>query len=77
MRDNLFRASVLIFLAVIAVGVFLHSENGHYQFIKSESHSVILDTRTGEFWVDGMEHIDSRRHLVETIQPTVTEAKRP
>lgn len=66
MRDHLFQASVLILLAVLAVGVFLHAENGHYQFATSNPYRIVLNTRTGEYWTNRGTHVRPTERAVQT-----------
>jgi hypothetical protein len=69
MRSWAFQASVLLLLAAIAIGVWLHASNGRYQFVKTEANEIVIDTRTGEYWVDANLHINPRTHQVETTAP--------
>jgi hypothetical protein len=76
--DNIFRVVLLACAVAITVALFLLSENGRYQFVKSGSSDVIIDTRTGEYWMDaGTVHIDARHNHVDSIGgPSVTESKK-
>lgn len=77
MREWAYRITVVALLSLIALALYLHAENGRYQFIKTDSNEIVIDTRTGEYWVDATTHIDPRGHRVTQTNPAISEQKRP
>lgn len=76
MKEWAFRVTVLALLGFIAFAIYLHGQNGRYQYVRAEEgHGIVIDTRTGEYWTDTMVHIDSRGRRVEQLHPAVTEMK--
>ena len=52
MNHNL-EYTIMIFLAVLLIILFLWSENGRYQAEIGATGALIIDTRTGDSWTPG------------------------
>ena len=71
MKEWIFQVTVVVLLGFIGFALYLHAENGRYQFIKTDASAIVLDTRTGEYWVDASMHINPRTHQVDGTSPMV------
>lgn len=70
MMDKVFKMGVLVSLFAVAAALFESSQNGRYQYSRSDVH-VVIDTRTGEFWTEDGTHFIPRAAQITVHHPAV------
>lgn len=69
--ERVFKVGLLIGIAAIAFALFLSSQNGRYQYSTDGSKAVVLDTRTGEFWLEDGSYFNPRLARITVHHPLV------
>lgn len=71
MENRLLQIALVAGLFAVAFALFKHSENGRYQYTTDGNHSIIVDTRTGEFWTEEGSHFEPREARVTVHLPAI------
>jgi len=71
MENAFFRIGLVISVFAIAIALFQHSQNGRYQYSTDGTHGIIVDTRTGEFWMEDGSHFEPRIAHITARHPSI------
>lgn len=66
-----FQIGLLVGVFAIAAALFQQSQNGRYQYSTSGNQGIIVDTRTGVFWVEDGTHFEPRTAHITVHHPLV------
>lgn len=75
MGDKIFKVALLVGIYLVAVALFLRSENGRYEYRTDESGGLVVDTRTGEYWYYNGTHVEPRTARVTLHSPVIDDKK--
>lgn len=69
--DKAFKVALLVGIFVIAFALFQQSENGRYRYSTNGTQGIVVDTRTGEFWLEDGSHFELRIAHITARHPSV------
>jgi hypothetical protein len=69
--DKLLQIALVAGVFASAFVLFEHSENGRYSYTSNGNDSIIVDTRTGEFWTQDGNHFEPRVARVTIHHPAI------
>jgi hypothetical protein len=69
--DKTFRIGLLVGIFAAAIALFQNAQNGRYQYSTNGNQGIVVDTRTGEFWVEDGSHFEPRAAHITVHHPMI------